>query len=89
MARTIAMLRPLCFAKWDRYFTSRDSNGFAKPSTHLAPLCRNDSPDPAQASVDDLRQACLTLQRADRLLAQAGELLEKQQAESEANFPAN
>jgi glutathione S-transferase len=23
------MLRPLCFAKWDRYFTFRDSNGLA------------------------------------------------------------
>jgi hypothetical protein len=27
MARKIAMLRPLCFAKWDRYFTFRDSKG--------------------------------------------------------------
>src|SRR6516165_2935017 len=35
MARTIAMLPPLCFAKWDRYFTFRDSSQcpFTMPSS--------------------------------------------------------
>ena len=49
-----------------------------KANDTLAPLCRPDSPDPAQVSVDDLRQVCLTLERADELLAQADELLRKQ-----------
>src|SRR6516162_6209990 len=42
MPRTIAMLRPLCFAKWDRYFTFRDTNGLLRKALDtLAPLCRH------------------------------------------------
>jgi hypothetical protein len=37
----------------------------------LAPKCGYHCNDPAMVSVDDLRQLCLTLKRADELLQQA------------------
>jgi len=43
MARTIAMLRPLCFAKWDRYFYFSGQQWLRKALDTLAPLCRHDS----------------------------------------------
>jgi len=50
-SRTIAMLRPLCFAKWDRYLDFSGQQWLRKALDTLAQLCRHDSKDPAQVPI--------------------------------------
>jgi hypothetical protein len=67
MARTIAMLAALCFAKWDRYFNFSGQHGFEKPSTRSRRSAGTTAPI-RRKSATKLRQVCLTLSRADELL---------------------